>query len=314
MKIFIMTDMEGCAGVCNARDYVHWDSRYYEYACELATLEVSAAVEGAIEAGATEVLVLDAHGPGAMKRQLLHPRAKLMAGRPVPPAFGWGLDGTFSAGMIVGQHAMSNTDGGHLAHTMSFEVEEYLLNGSPIGEMGLVMLQAGYYGIPVVFVSGDEAACAEARAMVPNIEAEPVKFGVARGSASGLTGEENAAFNSVATHLHPDEARALIREHAYRAVKRIPEIAPVRIEPPYTLTVAMRPEKGKKKVKRTVRKARDFIDLLGLRGKPVRKTSSKKKAKAKTAAKKPPKKSAKKTGKKSKKPTAKTGKKKRGKR
>jgi len=310
VKIFMMTDLEGCAGVCNARDYIHWDSRYYEYACELATLEVSAAVEGALEAGATEVIVMDGHGPGAMKRQLLHPRARLMTGRPVPPAFGWGIDGTFSAGMILGQHAMSNTDGGHLAHTMSFDVEEYLLNGAPIGEMGLVMLRAGYYGIPVVFVSGDEAACAEARAMVPNIEAEPVKFGISRGPASGLTGEENAAFNSVAVHLHPDEARALIREHAYRAVKRIPEIAPYRIEPPYTLTVAIRPEAGKKKGKRTVRKARDFIDLMGLRPKPLRGTPSKKKAPSKSAAKKSAKKPAKKTAKKSKKKTARKGKKK----
>ena len=262
-----MTDMEGCAGIASAKDYIHSDSRYYEYACELATLEVSAAVEGTLEAGATDVLVVDGHGPGAIKRQLLHPRARLLTGRPCPPAFGWGLDGSFSAAMIVGQHAMSNTDGGHLAHTMSFGVEEYRLNDIAVGEMGLNMLRAGYYGVPTVFVSGDEAACEEARSLVPNIEAEPVKFGWKRGSARGLTGKENSVFNSTAVHLHPDEARALIREHAYRATKRVPEIAPFLLDPPYTLTIAMRPEPGKKQGTASVFKARDFIDLMSLRPK-----------------------------------------------
>lgn len=265
MKIFIMTDMEGCAGVANAEHYTTPERRYYEHACELATLEASAAVEGALEAGATEVLVVDGHGPGAMKRSLLHPHALLLTGRPLPPGFGWNMDGTFNAAMIIGQHAKSNTDGGHLAHTGSFGVEEQLLNGLSVGEMALVMLRAGYFGVPTVLVSGDQAACDEATALVPDIEVATVKWGVSRGSAKGLTGEENRRFNCAATHLHPDRARALIRERAYRAVKRIPEIAPLRMDPPYTLVMAIRPEKGRKKGKTITLKAKDFIDLMALR-------------------------------------------------
>jgi D-amino peptidase len=85
MKIHIMTDMEGCAGVMCANEYIYSNSKYYEEARDLVSLEVSAAVEGALEAGATEVLVADGHGPSALKRSLLHPRAKLLGGRPYSP-------------------------------------------------------------------------------------------------------------------------------------------------------------------------------------------------------------------------------------
>lgn len=262
MKIIIMTDLEGVAGVLNAGDYIHAQSKYYEHACELATLEVSAAVEGALQAGATDILVADGHGPGAMKRSLLHPRAKLLTGRPWPSGYPWGCDGTFAAAMSIGQHAKSNTDGGHLAHTQSFKCEYEAVNDISLGETGQWMLIAGYFGVPVVMLSGDEAACEEARALVPNIEIAPVKCGVKRGSATGLTAEENEVFNSAAIHLSPDEARALIRDHAYRAVKRVPEIAPFRLDPPYSIKVALRPEQPGGEVVSAVVKSTDVLDLL----------------------------------------------------
>jgi D-amino peptidase len=262
MKIIIMTDLEGVAGVLNARDFIYPESRYYEHACELATLEVSAAVEGALQAGASEVIVADGHGHGAMKRSLLHPRAKLLAGRPVPDAFGWTVDGTFAAAMSVGQHAKSNTDGGHLAHTGSFRVEEEQVNGLSVGELGRWMLMCGYFGVPVIFVAGDAACCEEARALVPNVETTAVKWGIKRGSASGLTAQENEVFNSVAIHLSPDEARQRIRDGAYRAVKRLPEIVPFRMDGPYTMTVSLRPERSGGRPRTAQVKSKDLLDLL----------------------------------------------------
>lgn len=264
MKIFIMTDLEGCAGIMNAQDWIYGTSKYYEKACELATLEVSAAVEGAIEGGATEVVVVDGHGPGALKRETLHPRARLLGGRPWPRELvTFGFDGTFTAAMIIGQHAMSGTDGGHLSHTMAFEVEEYLLNDTPIGELGLIALTAGYFNAPLIMVSGDQAACEEARAIIPNAETAAVKYGVRRGSSAGMTRDENQVFNSVAMHLHPDEARARIREHAFRAVRRIPEIAPYRVEGPYTFTLRNRAN-GEIAPSSVTLKAGDYLDLLRL--------------------------------------------------
>ena len=275
MKIHIMTDLEGVAGVLNAKDFIYPDSKYYEYACQLATLEVSAAVEGALDGGATEILVVDGHGPGAMKRQLLHSRAKLLTGRPWPKPYPFGIDGTFTAGLLIGQHAKTNTDGGHLCHTMSFDVEEYVLNDLSIGELGLWMLVTGYFGVPLVMVSGDEAACQEAQALSPNVEVAAVKQGLKHGSASGVTSEENQVLNSVAIHLHPDEARALIREHAYRAVKRIPEIAPFQLEPPYKLTIAIRKGAEIKAPRKATAKSKDLLDLLAeQRGKLVAKLRS----------------------------------------
>lgn len=290
MKIFIMTDLEGCAGIMNAQDWIYGNSKYYEKACELATLEASAAVEGALEAGATEVVVVDGHGPGAIKREILHPRARLLGGRPWPRELvTFGFDGTFTAAIIIGQHAMSGTDGGHLSHTMAFEVEEYLLNDTPIGELGLIALIAGYFNAPLIMVSGDHAACEEARAIVPNIETAAVKNGIRRGSSAGMTRDENQVFNSVALHLHPDEARARIREHTFRAVRRIPEIAPYRIEGPYTLTLRTRPN-GDAPAGTVVLKAADYLDLLrhargGSKPKPTASAKPPKPATPKPAAK-----------------------------
>jgi len=305
VKVHILTDVEGCAGVMNAADYVYRESRYYEQARELLTLEVSAAVEGAIEAGATEVLVADAHGPSAIDRRLLHPRALLLGGRPWPTEMStYGIDGSYAAAMMIGQHARSNTDGGHLCHTMSFGVEEYLLNKEPIGEIGLWSLIAGYFHVPLVLVTGDQAACDEAREYVPNVETAAVKCGIKRGSAVGMTKEENRFLNSAAVHMHPDESRALIRAHAARAIQRLPEILPARMDGPFRLEIFLRPDAGKKRPRKMVLTAGDYLDLIRPptgqgkakpRKKPARKTrpapkkkpASKKKPAPKPRSKKP---------------------------
>jgi D-amino peptidase len=263
MRVHILTDVEGCAGVMNAADYVYWESRYYEEARELLTLEVSAAVEGALEAGATEVFVADAHGPGAINRKLLHPRALLLGGRPWPTEMStYGIDGSYAAAMMIGQHARSNTDGGHLSHTMSFGVEEYRLNGRPMGEIGLWALAVGYFHVPLVLVAGDRAACEEAKEYIPNLETAPVKWGVKRGTAEGLTKDENRSLNSAAVHMHPDESRAIIRVHAFRAIKRLPEIVPFRMEGPFKLEVSLRRDQENKKPRKMMLKAGDFLDLI----------------------------------------------------
>jgi len=241
MKIYIMTDMEGVAGVINFDDYAFPEGRYYEVGRELTTLETSAAVQGAFDGGATEVLVVDGHGHGAINPALLHPQAKLLAGRPL--GYPFGIDDSFDAAMIVGQHAKSNTDGGHLCHTGSLNVEDFTINGLSVGEMGCNMLFAAYYGVPTVLVSGDLAATEEARALVSNIETAAVKEGIKRGSATGLTEEENKIFNGAAIHLHSERAREVIREVARRAVKRAGEIQPFWLEPPYELISTLRPTK-----------------------------------------------------------------------
>lgn len=242
MRILVITDMEGVAGVVNSADYARPGWRYYEVARELTTLEVNAAIEGALAAGATEFLVIDGHGPGALDPVRLHPAAQLLIGRPRPSAFPYPCPGQFDAAFMVGQHAKSNTDGGHLAHTLSFGVEELTVNGVSLGEIGRNFLSAAHSGIPFVFLSGDQAACEEAQALVPNIETVAVKEGTKRGSASGLLEEENRRFNAAAIHVHPEKARAMICEGVQRALARVNEIEPFWLEPPYELIQTRRPE------------------------------------------------------------------------
>lgn len=233
MKIYIMTDMEGVAGVLSSTDFCSPESRYYEVGRELTTLETNAAIEGAIEAGATEFLVVDGHGHGAIDPLKLHPAARLFAGRPM--GYPFGCDSSFDAAFIIGQHAKANTDGGQLCHTGSFSTEDQVLNGQSLGELGINMLFAAYFGVPTALVTGDLACSEEALALVPEIETVSVKEGLKRGAPTGLTGEEARRFNGAAFHVHPEVARQRIREGARQALQRRHEIKRYWIEPPYEL-------------------------------------------------------------------------------
>jgi D-amino peptidase len=259
VKIYIMTDMEGVAGVVNSDDYLAPGARYYEVARELVTGEVNAAIEGALEAGADEFLVLDGHGHGAINPILLHPAARLLAGRPI--GYPFAIDESFAAAFMIGQHAKANADGGHLAHTGSFAIEDLSINGRSLGEMGCNMLVASYFGVPYVLHTGDAAASAEARDLVPNIETVSVKWGVPRGSASGLDGRQNELYNGAAIHLHPTRARALIRTAAKRALERRPEIGQFRLAGPYHLVSVRRKTDAEPATTADVA-ATDLLDLL----------------------------------------------------
>jgi D-amino peptidase len=259
MKIYIMTDQEGVAGVVNSPDYASPGARYYERACELTTLEVNAAIEGALDAGATDFLVADGHGYGSINATLLHPRARLLTGRPL--FYPFGCDDSFDAAFNIGQHAMSNADGAHLAHTGGFIVDDQTLNGVPIGELGTNILMSEYFGVPMIFVSGDQACADEAKAHIPNIETAVVKWGVKRGSATGLSEDEARSFNNGAVHLAPEAARETIREGAKRAVQRRNEIKRFQLQPPFERITTFRHTETQPK-KRHVERADDFMQLL----------------------------------------------------
>ena len=259
MKVIVFTDMEGAAGIISWDEFCDKEGRYFETGRRLATLEVNAAIEGLLEAGAEEIVVVGCHCR-VIEPTLLHPAAKLLDGRPLD--YPYGCDESFDAAAIVGQHAKSNTDGGHLCHTESFSTEEESINGVSVGEIGCLFLSCACFGVPTVMVSGDQAACDEARALVPNIEVAPVKWGIKRGSATGLTTEENKLFNGAALHLHPEKARALIRESARLALKRKGKIKPFWIEPPYELRGASRPGKNGKLEAVSVKKGNDLLQIL----------------------------------------------------
>ena len=216
MKIAIMTDMEGVAGVINFCDWVFPEGRYYELGKELLTEETNAAIEGFFEAGADEIVVIDGHGPGGINPVLLDERAEYSRGWGVFHQFG--LNDNFDAIAWVGQHAKAGTKLAHMPHTGSTDVLEYKLNGISMGEFGKCAAIAGFYGTPVIFGSGDRAFTEEARALIPQVHTVEVKHGVTLDDGADCSDKEYENHNLGAVHLHPKRARALIREGARSAL------------------------------------------------------------------------------------------------
>jgi D-amino peptidase len=193
MNVYMWTDLEGVAGLTSFVDETYGGAKYYEQAKRLLTAEVNAAVEGLLQEGVTDVLVGDWHGPGGIWFEDLHPAARLMHGRPIAT---WRkiqeVLGRYDVCMIVGQHAMAGEAEGTLNHTQnSRAIDYYKLNGRAIGELAQIALLEGALGKPMIFVSGDEAACAEAAGFIPGITTAAVKEGLSRNSAISLSAAES---------------------------------------------------------------------------------------------------------------------------
>ena len=259
MRIYILTDQEGVCGVVSSVDYASPGAPYYEQARRLLTLEVNAAVEGALEGGATEIFVLDGHGHGSIDIELLHPEAVCLTGRPV--FFPFEFDASFDALMFVGQHAKANTDGGSLSHTGNMAQDDLILNKRSLGELGWYVQLAGYHGKPTILVTGDEAVCEEMHALVPETVTVAVKRGIKRGPAKGLLEDQNRKFNVAAVHLSPVKARELIRQAAAEAVRKIDQIPPFFIEPPYELVSILRPADTGGDYRVAINHGDDFVEL-----------------------------------------------------
>jgi D-amino peptidase len=217
MQVYIITDLEGVAGV---QRWTQTRERgpQYEQAIRLLTAEVNAAVEGILDGCADAgVTVWDGHGSGGIDVEQIHPQVRFVPRGPIaPPYF---LDQGYDALFFVGQHAMAGTENAPLSHTYSSKtIEYYKLNGIEMGEFGSRAALAGSLGIPTVFISGDDKAVAEAKALVPNIYGAAVKEGY------GI---------EMAIHLSPRRARELIRETARQAIQNVDCIEPFVLEPPY---------------------------------------------------------------------------------
>lgn len=205
MKIYISADIEGVTGV------THWDETNKEkadYAAfqEQMTKEVVAACEGAINAGATEIFVKDAHDSG---RNILTSRlpeeVRLIRGWSGHPlCMVQDLDETFDAVILIGYHSRSGSDTNPLAHTLSSEKIEYInLNGVFASEFLLHTYAAALMDVPVVFVSGDEGICWDVSALNERIQSVAVSSGVGGSSVS----------------IHPNLAVKKIRSGVEMALK-----------------------------------------------------------------------------------------------
>jgi len=227
LKVFISVDMEGISGV------IHWEDvsrsgKDYSLFRRIMTQETNAAVEGALAAGATEILVRDSHGSARnILPDLLHHEAVLLrdwAGGPL--GMMEGIDETFDAVIFIGYHARANTRNAVLDHTMTGAIYDVVLNGKKMPEAGINAFIAGNFGVPIALIAGDLAVCKQAKELFGNVETVAVKEGV--GNAAKM--------------LHPKKAQDLIRKKTTEALKRLKDFKPFKLNPPYKMEVTYKAE------------------------------------------------------------------------
>jgi D-amino peptidase len=223
-RVYISVDLEGISGV-NGDDQTSAGQPEYGRARKLMAEDANAAIRGAFDGGATEVVVNDSHGG---QRNLLpedlDPRARLISHSFKRYGMMEGLDDSFDAIIFVGYHAKADSPRGLFAHTGSGVIRDLQINGRSVGEGGMNAALAMWYGVPVVAVSGDDVAVAQVKESVPGVKTVAVK----------------RAINMRAAELKPlQQARREIQEASQEGVAGAKKTAPQRTGP-YRVTIQYR--------------------------------------------------------------------------
>jgi D-amino peptidase len=226
MKILIAVDMEGITGVTTWDQVTPGHAEYARFR-RLMTRDVNAAIRGACEAGADEIVVADGHWNGSnILVEELDPRARLNTGSPSPFSMMQGIDESVDGVMFIGYHARNGTPSAVLDHTWSSKtVVNVWLNDILTGEFGLNGALAGHFGVPVIMASGDQTACGQIVEQLGDMETAVVKQATGRFAAECLT---------------PEVSQELIFTTAARAVNRllegdVPE--PFVVDAPFRVTI-----------------------------------------------------------------------------
>ena len=223
LKIYISADMEGIVGVVTG-DQLGPQGFEYNRFREFMTEEVKAAVEAAFEAGATEIVVSDSHGNGEnLLIEKLPKNVTIVRSWPRPLMMMEGIDETFDGAIFIGYHTSTTNMSGVRAHTISSaRLADVRLNGTSMAEAGINAAIAGHFNVPVIMISGDDAIVKEATNLLGNIEGAVVKWAVSFHSARTMT---------------PEAAYSLIREKTRKAIARIKEFRPYKVNQPVQLDV-----------------------------------------------------------------------------
>lgn len=223
MRVLISADMEGTTGVTGWPD-VQPGQPPYERFRRLLTADVNAAVQGAFEGGATEVIVNEAHdGMRNILIEELDERAEIIIGLHKPLVMMQGVD-ECDLVFFTGYHARAG-DAGVLAHTLCGEYASVELNGTAASEARLNAALAGEVGVPVGVVTGDDVICSEAERLFSGVKTAVVKY---------------AIDNFSARCLGPKAAGDRIREAARSAVAEHEALQPYRLSPPYAIRATLR--------------------------------------------------------------------------
>lgn len=204
MRVYISADIEGTTGICNW-DETEMGSQNWNYFKEQMTREVAAACKGAFAAGADEVVIKDAHDSARniIPSGLPKGNVKLIRGwAGDPECMMSGIEQGFDAVLYTGYHSAASVIGNPLSHTMTTSVQRVIINGVLANEFMINTLTAGYYGVPVAFLSGDKDLCEFAKNFVSGME-------------TVATNEGNG--NSVLS-LHPETACELIEQQVKTAL------------------------------------------------------------------------------------------------
>ncbi len=246
MNVFISCDIEGVS--CVARpEHSRIDGRDYIQSRRLMTGEANAAIRAAFDAGAEKVVVADGHNVGLnLLPEELDQRADLVMGTPRPLSM---MDGVEDCGIafLIGYHSEPLTRDGVIQHNFTGRVRRVAFNGRTLGEIGMNAALAGIYGVPVALVSGDEAACAQASALMPWAVTAAVKKGIGAYAARCLP---------------PQRARALIYEKALLALKNRGSMKAFSLEGPVTMTMELTTASSADRLERVPRLRRVSADTL----------------------------------------------------
>ncbi|MEA2505722.1 MAG: D-amino peptidase [Actinomycetota bacterium] len=230
MRVFIISDMEGVAGITRW-EQVSANEKGYEEGRRLYTEEINAAVRGAHDGGATEVVVMDCHGAGngwsfnSLIPDLLDDRCEWVVQHDWTEYTGF-LEEGCDAALFVAMHAMAGTADGVLSHTVSgTQWRNLRFNGKLVGETGINAALCGMWDCPVLLVSGDRATCNEATELLGGgITTVCIKKGIGRFSAR---------------HIPPRRARAMIEAGAKEALADLGAVEPYRLESPCEIEVEL---------------------------------------------------------------------------
>jgi D-amino peptidase len=226
LKVLISVDMEGITGVVTADQLSPTGFEYARFR-EVMTNEALAAVEAAKESGATEIVVVDAHGNGEnLVIERFPADVRIVRSWPRPLMMMEGIDSTFGAAVFIGYHASTTSPQGVRAHTISSaNLAAVLLNGVEMPEAGINAAIAGHFGVPVVAISGDDAAVSEAQRLLGSMEGAVVKRALSFHSANTLT---------------PDAGRALVKEGVRAGIAKRATLKPYVLRGPIRLDVTFK--------------------------------------------------------------------------
>lgn len=230
MNVYISADIEGTCGIIDWSETERKTMSDYRPFQQQMTREVNAACMGAIAAGAKDILVKDAHDSARNIDAAQLPKlARILRGWTGDPlSMMSGLDGgEFGAVLFTGYHAWAACPGNPLSHTMNLGNEYVTINGVRASEFLINAYTAGYYQVPVCFLSGDKDLCAFAKELIPEIVTVPVNEGIGGGAVS----------------IHPELAVERIQAGAKEAVKKA---AKCKAPMPETFTSVIRFREHKK--------------------------------------------------------------------